>query len=99
MATYLYTLKGERPTFPEDATQEELDWMGRHFEYLQGLLAEGKLHMAGRCQDPGGFVIVIFEAESDEAAQAIVEADPCVPALRGVIRAELHPYRIALWRS
>lgn len=38
--------------------------------------------------------IIIFLAESDDAARAVVENDPAVK--HRVMRAELYPYRIAL---
>jgi uncharacterized protein YciI len=64
-----------------------------HFEYLKKALAEGKLTLAGRCVD-GEFGIVIFHAESEKKAEEFVENDPAVK--KGLMRAELHPFRIAL---
>jgi uncharacterized protein YciI len=43
------------------------------------------------------FGLVIFEAASEEAAQAFMRADPAVAA--GVMTASLHPYSIALQRK
>ncbi len=53
----------------------------------------------GRTQnnDESAFGICIFEAENKSAARMIVEADPVVRS--GVIRAVLHPYKIALMRG
>ena len=52
--------------------------------------------LAGRTQDdsPHTFGVAIFQAESEEAAQAIMNSDPAVR--KGVMQAELFPFRIAL---
>jgi uncharacterized protein YciI len=39
--------------------------------------------------------IVIFNAADDSAARAVMNGDPAVR--QGVMRAELFPFRIALW--
>jgi uncharacterized protein YciI len=44
--------------------------------------------------DESSFGIIIFRADSEEAARRIVADDPAVRG--GVMRAELYPYRIAL---
>jgi hypothetical protein len=36
-----YLVRAPRPTFQEDATEEESEIIGRHFEYLQRLLQKG----------------------------------------------------------
>jgi uncharacterized protein YciI len=55
--------------------------------------------LAGRTSEPMDqtFGLVIFEADSEEAAQAFMQADPAVTA--GVMTASLHPYSIALQRK
>lgn len=40
---------------------------------------------------------MIFEAETEAEARAIMEGDPAVQA--GVMTATLHPYRVALIRG
>ena len=52
--------------------------------------------LAGRTntRDESTFGIVIFKAESDEAAQAFVDEDPAVKA--GVMTAMLFPFRLAM---
>jgi uncharacterized protein len=47
----------------------------RHREYLQSLLSDGKLAMSGPWADDTG-AMLIYEAESVEAAQALLDADP-----------------------
>jgi regulator of protease activity HflC (stomatin/prohibitin superfamily) len=53
--------------------------------------------MAGRTLtvDEHTFGIVVFHADSQERAGAIVEGDPAVKY--GVMRAELFAYRVSLW--
>lgn len=70
--------------------------MGEHFAYLKELLAKGQLLMAGPCED-AAFGIVLFEAESVQAAEAIMQGDPAVA--KGVMIGELHPFRISLLRG
>jgi len=52
--------------------------------------------IVGRTQDnsPRTFGIAIFQAESEEQARAIMNSDPAVR--KGVMRAELFPFSIAL---
>ncbi len=94
---YLYKIQ---PTCPEMLTQgptaEEEAIVSEHFAYLQDLTEQGVVILAGRTlnTDPSSFGIVIFRAESEQAAHAVMNNDPAVQ--KGVMRAELYPYRIAL---
>jgi len=94
---FIYIVRPPRPSFAEDATDEELAKVGEHFAYLQDLLAKGVLILAGRTYDtpPEGYVI--FEVDDEAAAKRVMEADPAVVA--GIFRAELRPYRVALYRG
>jgi uncharacterized protein YciI len=97
MNQYLYRIHPTRmEMLSEGPTSHEGELVSQHFEYLQGLMAQGKLILAGRTQtpDPDGMGIIIFKAESDEAAQALVDSDPAVA--NGVFKAKLFPYRVAL---
>ena len=94
---FLYRIQPTRPAMlTEGPTPEEDAIVGQHFAYLQGLMAQGTLMLAGRTlnTDPSSFGIVIFFAGSEAEARAIMENDPAVR--QGVMRAELFPYRIAL---
>ena len=64
-----------------------------HFEYLNNLLKTDDLLMAGPCLDHS-FGVVVFEAKSLEAARSIMENDPAVKS--GVMKAELHPFKVSL---
>jgi len=72
--------------------QEEVV-VDQHFEYLKMALVKGKLVLAGRCVN-GEFGIVIFRAESEKQANEFVKNDPAVK--KGIMTAEMHPFRIAL---
>ena len=63
---------------------------------MEALTGQGVVLLVGRTQDnsPRTFGIVIFQAESEEQAQAIMNSDPAVQ--KGIMRAELFPFRIAL---
>lgn len=96
---YLYRIQPTRSEMLADGpTLEEEAKVAEHFEYLQRLLAEGALILAGRTlnTDPSAFGIVIFTAASEAEARAVVDNDPAVRS--GVMRAEQYPYRVALWR-
>jgi uncharacterized protein YciI len=97
---YLYRIQPSRPAMlAEGPTALEAEWIGQHFAYLERLLEAGTLLMAGRTtnDDERAFGIAVFLAESDAAAREIMENDPAVK--HGVMRAELFPYRVALWSS
>jgi uncharacterized protein YciI len=67
--------------------------VSEHFKYLQRLLQDGILTMAGRFSDVL-IGLVMIEAESREAAIEIMKNDPAVKS--GIFHAELYPWRIAL---
>ena len=82
--------------FQRNATSQERMVVGRHSDYLEALLDEGKLIFAGRCWD-GPFGIIVIQAADEAEAQQIVDEDPSVMA--GVQTAELHPFDVALVRG
>jgi uncharacterized protein YciI len=93
---FLYLIRATRPGFMTEMTPEEEAVMAAHFEYLQKLLEEGVLIMAGPCLDRA-FGIAIFRAENETAAWLIAQNDPSVKV--GVMTVEMHPYRMSLWRK
>jgi uncharacterized protein YciI len=80
----------------EGATSAESELVSQHFDRLRRLMQEGVVILAGRTlnTDPTSFGIVIFNAESEEIARALMDDDPAIKG--GVFSAELFPYRIAL---
>jgi uncharacterized protein len=95
MGEWLCIIRPPRPTFMDDSTPEEDEVMGRHFEYLEGLLETGRLILAGPSLDPP-FGVIVFEAEDEAEAHRLIEADPSVAA--GLQTPELHPFRASLTR-
>lgn len=97
MQQFLYQIQPTRPAMLTDGpTEQEAEIVGQHFAYLQKLTKEGTVLLAGRTlnTDRSSFGLVIFQAESEKAAQAIVDHDPAVK--QQVMNATLFPYRIAL---
>lgn len=64
-----------------------------HMEYTQRLFSEGKIVQVGACLD-GAYGIVVFKAESEQAAHEIYENDPVVKS--GTLNSEFHPYRVTM---
>jgi uncharacterized protein YciI len=96
MSEWLCIIRPPRPTFMEDSTPDEDAVMSAHFEYLKGLLEEGKLVLAGPSLEPP-FGIIVFEAENEEEARRLIAEDPSVAA--GLQTPELHPFRASLLRG
>ncbi len=97
MPTYIYRIQPVRPAMLSDGpTKEEARVAGEHFDYLQALMRDGVLILAGRSlnSDYSAFGIAIFEARDDEHMRQITGGDPGVA--KKLFRAEWHPFRIAL---
>jgi uncharacterized protein YciI len=67
-----------------------------HGKYMLGLYVKGTLKSAGPFLDNAGGAVV-FEAENESEATAIVAGDPAVIAQ--VFAAELHPWRLLDWEQ
>jgi len=83
----------------EGPTEQESRVVSDHYSYLKELMEQGTVILAGRTQntDYSSFGIVIFNAQSLEMARKVVENDPAVK--KTVMRAELYPYRIAMFNA
>lgn len=94
---YLYKIQPIRSEMlTESPTEDEQNLISQHFDYLKNLTDQGVVLLAGRTlnTDETSFGIVIFIAESEEAATEIMNNDPAVK--HKVMRAELYPYGLAL---
>ena len=94
---FLYRIQPTRPEMlSEGPTADEEKVVSEHFAYLRGLTEQGVLILAGRTlnRDESSFGIVIFRASSEKAAREMMGNDPAVR--KGVMNAELFPFRIAL---
>ena len=99
-ATYVYILRLVPRLHAETAwTDDDRASVARHFRYLSDATDRGQVQLAGRTAEPFDrtFGLVIFAAESEDAARAFMQSDPAVVA--GVMTATLHPYSIALQRK
>lgn len=97
---FLYQFEATRPEMISDPsawTEEDNRIASAHFAYLSQATEEGIVLLAGRSLDGVGPAVVIFEAESAEAAAAFMNADPFVSS--GLMLAKLHPFRAALVRK
>jgi uncharacterized protein YciI len=79
--------------FMATAGERERAAVDEHWEFLLDLHRRGRLVYAGRCFD-GPFAIVVFEAEDEAEAEAIIASDPTVRD--GVQSAELYPFKTGL---
>jgi uncharacterized protein YciI len=94
LAQWLVVLTPPRPTFADDASEEEQAAVGGHFAYLEELSERGVVLLAGRTLDAPPMGLVILQAVDLGAAWAMVEGDPAVAG--GIFTAEVRPYRVAL---
>jgi uncharacterized protein YciI len=90
---FIYQLKPVRQDLMENQTDLEQEILESHFFYLQNLKNEQKLLLAGPCLD-AAFGIVILMGMNEQEALSAMEKDPAVS--RGVMTAELHPFRVSL---
>jgi uncharacterized protein YciI len=96
MMQFLYIIRPPRDNFISTITEEESEIMSIHFAYLKQMLEDGVLILAGPVTT-GEMGICIFEAESEEEAVKIMNNDPSV--VKGLMTAELFPYRVSLIRK
>ncbi|QKK06751.1 MAG: hypothetical protein HND58_00305 [Planctomycetota bacterium] len=94
MPQFLVLYSPPRPTFATDATEAEQDTIAAHFGYLERARDAGTLILAGRTLDEPPLGIGIFEAPSENAARAFVEADPAVR--NRLFTADVRPCCVAL---
>lgn len=78
-----------------DAAEEQA--FGEHFAYLQELLAQGVLVLAGPTLGETNTGVAIFEAADEDAARAVMTNDPAIAA--GVVAGELREMRVSLLRG
>lgn len=95
---FFMRLNSPRPDFPTTMTPEERAMMGQHSAYLRGLLAQGKLILAGPVMDPtGAFGLGVVEVESHEEALQIAANDPSVRS--GMNRYDVIPMQLGMLRG
>lgn len=100
MPEFLYKLLlPERLQTESGWTDNDRAAVAEHFAYLQTALKEGKLIIAGRTDEPFDKTlgIAVFYAADEKEAQKFAENDPAV--VKGVMKASVHPFRLALLKS
>jgi uncharacterized protein YciI len=86
---FMYTLYPTRlEMFTSGPTDAERASAAEHWIYSQRLLGQGAIVFAGRAIEPP---IVVIRADSRDAAQAMMDADPAVRS--GIFRARLFPFQ------
>jgi uncharacterized protein YciI len=79
-----------------EMTPHEQQLMSEHFIYLEQKFNEGKVLIAGPCEDKS-MGISIWEADSREEAEEMIYGDPAVKA--GIISVEIKNYKLSFLRS
>lgn len=93
---FLYQIKPIRSDFMENQSQEDKNVLEAHFFYLQNLLQEDKLVLAGPCLD-ASFGVVILHNVDQEEANSIMVNDPVI--VHEIMTGELFPFRISLLKK
>lgn len=100
MNQYIYTVQATRLAMLSDtATAVENVTLADHAAYIERLVTEGSGIFAGATdlKDSRHFGMVIFQAEDDDSAKAIMANDPAVK--ERVMRGCLYPFRLSLWNQ
>lgn len=99
---FMYVLQlNEQYRNESNWTEETREIVSQHFNYLKSLHEKGVMKLVGKTaydvthDDNRGFAI--FEANSVEKANDIMNSDPCI--VKGVMTAKLHPFNIALYNG
>jgi uncharacterized protein YciI len=92
---YVYRLIPPRPTFDQDMTDAEREIMGRHAQYLGGVIQSGRIVVYGPVRDAtGSWGLAVIKTGDEAEARAIVEADPAISS--GMARYELGPMLVTI---
>jgi uncharacterized protein YciI len=97
MEQFLYRIHPTRPQMLiSGPTDDEMAAISAHFEHLEALAQKGIVLLAGRTTGTAEktFGLVIFAAESADAAREFAMRDPAIA--RGVMQFELYPYRVGV---
>ncbi|MFM9995628.1 MAG: YciI family protein [Phycisphaerales bacterium] len=89
--TFYVVFLSQGPNWPKDMTPEAQKVFGEHKTYIGSLREKGIARLAGPFADMSGGMMV-FKAESAEAALATANDDPAVKA--GVFKVEVRPWKV-----
>lgn len=86
MTTFVLRLKGPRPNFALDMSDEERELMGRHAGYWQPWIEDGRMVVFGPVLDStGSWGLAVVEADSEESLRSFAASDPVVLAGVGTL--------------
>ena|SRR5215212_2818195 len=93
---WAYRVSPVRTAMLTKPTAKEGAAVGAHWAYLKEQFRNGTIVFAGRTtsMDKSTFGIVVFRADDEQAARAVMNADPSVK--QGVFKASLYPFSVAL---
>lgn len=95
--SWVYFLHPPRENFAATMSDLEADVFSDHFVHLSQLMADGVLVLAGPTLGSTNTGICVFDAPDEDAARAVMEADPAVA--QGVVTGELREMRVSLLRG
>lgn len=86
MSTFILRLKGPRPTFALDMTDEEREIMGRHAAHWQPYIDRGQMVVFGPVLDStGSWGLAVIEDDDEEGLRAFAADDPVVTTGTGQV--------------
>jgi len=94
VAIWIYFLHPPRENFAATLTPDEERVFGEHFGYLQELLQNGTLLLAGPTLGAANTGLCIFVAPDEDTARRIMNNDPTIA--QRVVTGELREYRVSL---
>ncbi len=109
---WVYFIRPARDDFFEKPSEADRELLQAHVAHIKKLLSDGKLILAGPCEDPAYYPqsssdsiklemptpgIVVFQARDADDARRIMEADPAVKA--GVFKARVNRFHLAFERD
>lgn len=97
MAEWIYLMHPPRDDFAATMTDAERATFAEHRDYLERLHDAGALILAGPTLGTINTGVTIFEAADEDAATAIMEADPAIAG--GIMRGDLRPFRATFLRG
>ncbi len=87
-------LIGTRENWPNEMNENEKKIMEEHFVYLQKLIKENKVILAGPVFSDPVYGLIILQVSSENEAKEILDRDPSVVA--GLHTYDLSPMKLSL---
>ena len=97
MAEWIYFLHPPRDDFAVSMSDDERSVFAAHRAYLEELMAQGSLLVAGPTGGTVNTGITVFEAPDESSARAIMDADPAISS--GIMRGEVRAFRATFLRG